>query len=208
MSFVEYLRYPDGVRSGSTRPSASRKRSLDSLMSSSGKSAVSSASACPMLLRAACRNSVLRGGAGEEDQPELADPDLITVLEQCVVDAVTVHVGAVEAAHVVHLVGPLGPVELHVPARHGDVVEEDVALGMAPGADDVRVQQVAAAGPRSSLHDQQRATGRQRVGSGGVGLVEDRSILSLALDGRYAEGDRRRRLDGRGLERMTALGAE
>src|SRR3954470_17747238 len=173
MSFVEYLRYPDGVRSGSTRPSASRKRSLDSLMSSSGNSAVSSASACPMLLRAACRNSVLRGGTGEEDQPELADPDLVTVLEQCVVDAVTVHVGAVEAAHVVHLVGPLGPVELHVPARHGDVVEEDVALRVASGADDVGVQQVASARARPSLHDQQRTAGWQGVGCGGIRLVED-----------------------------------
>src|SRR3954447_1849749 len=128
MSLVEYLRYPDGVRSGSTRPSASRKRSLDSLMSSSGNSAVSSARACPMLLRAAWRNSVLRRGAGEEHQPELADPDFVAVLQQRVVDAVTVHVGAVQAAHVVHLVGAVGAMELHVPAGDGDVVEEDVAL--------------------------------------------------------------------------------
>src|SRR3954466_106447 len=128
MSFVEYLRYPDGVRSGSTRPSASRKRSLDSLMSSSGNSAVSSARACPMLLRAAWRNSVLRRGAGEEHQPELADPDLVAVLQQRVVDPVAVHVGAVQAADVVHPVGALGAMELDMTTRHRDVVQEDVAL--------------------------------------------------------------------------------
>src|SRR4051794_4638423 len=155
MSLVEYLRYPDGVRSGSTRPSASRNRSLDSLMSSSGNSAVSSASACPMLLRAACRNSFLRCGTGEEDQPELADADLVAVLQQGVVDAVTVDVGAVQASDVVHLVGALGAVELHVPTGDGDVVEEDVALRVATGADHLGVQQVAAPGARPALHDEQ-----------------------------------------------------
>src|SRR5215216_2946292 len=106
-------------------------------MSSSGNSAVSSARACPMLLRAAWRNSALRRGAGEEHQPELADPDLVAVLQQGVVAAIAVHVGAVEAADVVHPEGALGARELDVPPRDGDVVEEDVALRVATRTDHV-----------------------------------------------------------------------
>src|SRR3954447_17344985 len=208
MSRVEYLRYPDGVRSGSTRPSASGERSLDSLMSSSGNSAVSSASACPMLLRAAWRNSALRRGAGEEHQPELADPDLVTVLQQRVVDPVAVDVGPVEAADVVDPVGPVGAMELHVPAGHGDVVEEDVALRMAACAHDVGVEEVAAPGPRSTLHDEQRAPGREGVRRGRVGLVQDRAVVAVRLGRGTAEADRRGRLDRRRLERVTTLGAE
>src|SRR5690242_20092627 len=145
MSSTEYFRYPDGVRSGSTSPSDSRNRSFDSLMSSSGNSAERSASAWPMLLRAVCRTGLLaRRRAGEEDQAELADPDLVPVLQQRVVDPVAVHVGAVEAADVVDPERASLPVELDVPSGDGDVVEEDVALRMPTGADRIGVEQVAA----------------------------------------------------------------
>src|SRR3954454_23693566 len=98
-------------------------------MSSSGNSAERSARACPMLLRAGVRTGSLpRRRAGEEDQAVLADPDLVTVLEQRVVDPAAVHVGAVGAADVVDRVGAALAPELHVPSGDGDVVEEDLAL--------------------------------------------------------------------------------
>src|ERR1700712_4743188 len=100
MSCTEYLRYPDGVRSGSTRPSFSRCRIFDSLMSASGNSALRSATAWPIVIRptVACATSAGLLVAGEEDQPELADAHLVTVLQGSIVNPVAVDVGAVEAA--------------------------------------------------------------------------------------------------------------
>ena len=74
-----------------------------------------------------------------------------------------VHVRAVEAADVDHdEVARVAP-ELGVPAGDGDVVEEDVAVGVAPGARRRAVQQEPRARVGPALDHQQRRTRRQRV---------------------------------------------
>src|SRR5262245_61281193 len=110
-----YLRYPDGARCGCTSPSASRKRSLEIVVS--GKSARSRASTSPMLSKlSAARAGSRRADAeavtgalpsrpvgarsGDEDQAELADLHLVAVGEGGRLDPLPVHIGAVEAAHV------------------------------------------------------------------------------------------------------------
>src|SRR4029079_18835385 len=132
-----------GVRSGSTSPSLSRNRIFDSLMSSSGNSVLSWASASPMLIRArdaaddltAASSEVAGDVAGEVDEPELADLDLVAVGQHGLADPVAGDVRAVEAADG----GDRGAVrptpELDVAPGDGDVVEEDLALGVATGGD-------------------------------------------------------------------------
>src|SRR5579884_563406 len=71
--------------------------------------------------------------AGQEHQPELADLHLVTVAQPTLVDAFPVDVGAVQRAHVpYHVLASLAD-ELGVTAGDGDVVEEDVALGVSAG---------------------------------------------------------------------------
>src|SRR5215208_1993073 len=70
--------------------------------------------------------------AGEERQLELADLQLVAVLEAMRVDPLAVHVGAVERAGVVEEPLPAAPHERGVLARDGHVVEEDTGLGRAP----------------------------------------------------------------------------
>ena len=65
-----------------------------------------------------------------------------------VVDALAVEVGAVEAADVADGEGGAVADELGVPAGDRDVVEEDVALGVAADGREVGVEQEAAAGVR------------------------------------------------------------
>jgi hypothetical protein len=55
-------------------------------------------------------------------------------------------------------------VELGVPARHGDIVEEDVAVGMPTARGDVMVQQEPGTRVRPAAHGQQSRTRRQRAG--------------------------------------------
>src|SRR5829696_8028820 len=69
---------------------------------------------------------------GEERQLELADMQLVAILEAMRIDALPVHVGAVERAGVVEEPVPASPHERGVLARDGDVVEEDAGLGRAP----------------------------------------------------------------------------
>src|SRR4029450_1463015 len=116
-------RYPDGLRSGRIRPSASRKRIFE--MVTSGNSARSWASTSPMLDRllvdgcAVTPRSpvvVTQRPAGGEREPELADLDLVAVLQRRLLDALPVDVGAVEAADIAHQERVLrGPAELRVP---------------------------------------------------------------------------------------------
>src|SRR5262245_3913838 len=118
------LRYPDGLRSGSISPSASRKRILEMVMS--GNSPERSPSTSPIVMYARAAEALIRAplpvappapsqhswwppvapsvggvlGVAEEDQPELADLDLVAAGQARFVDAFTVDVGAVEASDV------------------------------------------------------------------------------------------------------------
>src|SRR5690349_10925378 len=107
MSACVNLRYPDGVRSGSTSPCSSRNRIFEIV--TSGKSGRSSARTAPMLSvdgsaprRPAAAFTTggslpaARPAARVEHHAELADLDLVAVVEDDLVDAVTLHVGAVE----------------------------------------------------------------------------------------------------------------
>src|SRR5690348_13492749 len=62
-----------------------------------------------------------RAGAGQEHQPELADLHLVATLQRDLVDALAVHIGAVEATDVAdgEALGRLA--ELRMTPRHGDV---------------------------------------------------------------------------------------
>src|SRR3954466_8613493 len=70
--------------------------------------------------------------ASEERQLELADLELVAVLEPVRVHALPVDVGAVQRARVVEQPLAAAPHERRVLARDGDVVEEDVGLRRAP----------------------------------------------------------------------------
>src|SRR4051812_29990397 len=71
-------------------------------------------------------------GAMEEHQFEHTDLQFVTVGEGSLVDAGAVQVRAVEGTGVAHdVVAPLVAAQLGVTARDRDVVEEDVAVGMA-----------------------------------------------------------------------------
>src|SRR5215211_2455436 len=92
--------------------------------------------------------------SGEEHQLELADLELVAGDQLAVLDPLPVQVGAVQGADVVDGEGVGPAADLRVAARDGDVVEEDVALGVAPGGDHLLVEQEAAAGVRPAPHHQ------------------------------------------------------
>src|SRR3954465_10159715 len=153
------LRYPDGVRSGSTRPCSSRKRILEIV--TSGNSVRSVDSTSPMLIgevRPACRRSSRRwasatggsppgvglapGRARVEDHPVLADLHLVAVAQHDLVDPVALHIGAVEAADIANREPPARLAhELRVLPGDRDVVEEDVAVRAAACRGLVAVQE-------------------------------------------------------------------
>src|SRR5919206_77732 len=111
-----------------------------------------------------------RARTGQVDEAELADLHLVAPGQRRDVDRLAVDVGAVEAADVVHREAAALAVELHVPTADGDVVEEDVAVGVPAGGGDVLVEQEAAAGVRAPLDDQQRRAGRQGLDRSGVSI--------------------------------------
>src|SRR5437868_421838 len=69
--------------------------------------------------------------ACHEGHPVLADLDLVAVLELCALDAPTVDEGAVQRALVLDREAAVVLAQDGVPARDGDVVEEDPAVGRA-----------------------------------------------------------------------------
>jgi hypothetical protein len=72
-------------------------------------------------------------GPGQKHQAELADLHLVAVCQHSGIHRLTVDVRAVEAADVDDLeLAALEP-ELSVTAADGDVVEEDIAVGMSAG---------------------------------------------------------------------------
>src|SRR5215470_19729734 len=107
---------------------------------------------CPDLCASA--TVCLRAPGPEERQPELAHLDLVPVVQRGLLDSLTVHVGAVQAAHVAHDKPGSMPVELRMAAGHRDVVEEDVAARMAAYRGEVAVKQEPAARVRAAFHQQ------------------------------------------------------
>jgi hypothetical protein len=70
---------------------------------------------------------------GEKDQAELAYLDFVAVGQDCRLHRLTVDVGAVEAADVDDLKFAVLSPEFGVPAADGDVIAEDVAVGVSAG---------------------------------------------------------------------------
>src|SRR5262249_41994142 len=117
-------------------------------MVTEGKSGRSWSSTSPMLSRTRPEAALapvipltagsLRGGrrtvrglvALEENQAVLADLHLVGVLQDHGVDAIAVHVRAVQAAGVRDAEGRALACERGVPPGDGDVVEEDLAVGV------------------------------------------------------------------------------
>jgi len=76
-------------------------------------------------------SSSTRRGFGQEHQAELADLDLVAALQHRQVHRLPVDIGAVKAADIQDPELAFFSPELGVPAADGDVVKEDVAVGMA-----------------------------------------------------------------------------
>src|SRR3954454_23045982 len=144
-------------------------------MLTSGKSGWSRARTAPMVIRAGAgpaftrRGSRRRAGAGVEHQPELADLHLVAGLQGSLVDALTVDIGAVERPDVTDEEPVALASEAGVLARDRDVVQEDVAVGVAPGADLVGVEEEPGSRVGSAQDDQECGPGPQRVHGGLVG---------------------------------------
>ena len=86
----------------------------------------------------------------EEDEHEPPDLEVGEVLQRRGVDAFVVDVGAVQRPGVAHLVAVGDPPDHRVTARDGDVVEEDVGVGVAAERGDVGVEDEPAAGVRAA----------------------------------------------------------
>src|ERR1019366_1133693 len=159
----ENVRYPDSVRWGVRSPSASRKRILEML--TSGKSGASVARTAPIVngraVAAWLTPGGLLGGTGIEHQPELADLHLVACLQSGLVDALPVDVGAVQRADVTHQEDVTLAAEGRVLARHRDIVEKDVAVGVTPRGDVVRVEQETCTGVWPTKDHQQGRSGTQ-----------------------------------------------
>src|SRR4051794_36846372 len=100
-------------------------------------------------------------GGGQVHGPDLADLHLVPAGQRRRVDALAVDIGAVERTHVVHRVTTSFAAELRMPAGHGYIVEEDVAVRVATRRSDVLIQQEPAAGVRAAFDDQERRARRQ-----------------------------------------------
>jgi hypothetical protein len=130
-----------------------------------------------------------RGTASEEQEPVLADLNLVAVVESRHIDPVTIDVGAIEPALICHC--PTGPsaAEFGMLAGHGDVVEKDVTVGMPPEPDDIVIQQEPVAGLVIS-HHKQRVPGRKTRHLGRLRLVKT-SVVGRGLHGSYGRERRR-----------------
>src|SRR3954454_12315055 len=133
--------------------------------------------------------------ASEEGQLELADLELVAVLEPVRVHALPVHVGAVQRARVVEQPLPAAAHERRVLTRNGDVVEEDVGLRRAPDRHPLaREREGLAHAPAARADHERAALGRD------VADVDRLELARLVVD--HVRGGRDvllRRL-GRALE--------
>src|SRR3546814_11282324 len=96
--------------------------------------------------------------ASDEQQLERADLELVAIREGRVLDPLPVEVRAVERADVGQAVAVVGLADLGVPAGHGDVVEEDDAVGGAPRGHDRLVEGEAGAGGGAAGDHEHAAT--------------------------------------------------
>src|SRR5438105_3561154 len=102
--------------------------------------------------------------AGDEHQAELADLHLVAVAESSGLDAFPVHIRSVEASDIPNGENASFPVKLGVPARHGDVVQENVTVGVPSTGCHVVIKQESGARVGASAHREQGGTRRQRSG--------------------------------------------
>src|SRR6266568_2470949 len=96
----------------------------------------------------------------EEDQPELPDLYFVTAAERRFLDPLPVHVRTVQAANVAHGEYAAMPVELRVPPRDRDIIEEDVAVRPPADLGQLAVEQEPAACVGPAPDHQQRGVGR------------------------------------------------
>jgi hypothetical protein len=122
--------------------------------------------------------------AGEEHQLELADLELVAGDELAVLHPLPVQVGAVQGADVVDGEAAGATADLGVAARDGDVVEEDVALGVASGGHRLLVEQEAAAGVRPAADHQHGGVLPQLLDRG------DHLFLDLSFEVLGGQADR------------------
>src|SRR5690606_23463155 len=182
-------RYPEAVRSGSIRPWLSRNRIFETEMS--GNSSRRRLITSPMLIS---RSSAIAVG---NDEVEPADEDLVAGAQRRLVHAHLVDIGAVGGPAVLHPERVPDHDEPAVLPGHGDVVEEDVALGVPADGGDPLLEQVGDAAARAALHHEGVTLDPSDVGS----LLPGEGY-PLALLERQEE-DRRVRLDlGFGVGRL------
>src|SRR5260370_570952 len=169
MSAAENLRYPDRDLAGSISPSPPRKRILDGLISANSGRTCPSTSPIP-------------------NQPPPFPPPLPSLPlpaldptpadELRLLDALPVHVGAVEAAHVADGEPGALAVKLGVPPGYGHVVEEDVAIGVAARGGQVAVEAEPAARVGAAHDQKQRAAWRQSTEQDGT---REKILAELAV---------------------------
>src|SRR5581483_652832 len=109
--------------------------------------------------------------AGEEDELELPDLDLVAVGEHRVVGPLPVDVRAVERPDVPDAVAAAVTDELRMATADGDVVEEDVAVRVAPGRGDVALEDVLRAGVGPAFDDEHAEALGQLPDADGEGVV-------------------------------------
>ena len=100
------------------------------------------------------RKALPRRGTGHEQQPEIAELDLVAVAQHGSLHWLTVDVGAVEAASVDYAKFAVITAEFGVAAADGDVVEVDDAAGMAARRSQGPVQHESGTSVGDALDDQ------------------------------------------------------
>ncbi len=101
--------------------------------------------------------------AEHEAQAVAPDLHLVAVLQARLVDALAVHVGAVQRTDVAQHVPSSVALDDDVTARHRDVVEEDLGIGMAPDGGHRRLEPVRGTGVRAVPHDEHADARREAV---------------------------------------------
>src|ERR1700752_2459213 len=109
---------------------------------------------------------IVGAGGREKEQAELAYLDFVAVGQNCRLPWLTVDIGAVEAADVNDLELVVLASELGVPAADGDVIAEDVAVGVSAGGGDRLIKREPRSRVRAPFAHQQCVTVRQLVDPG------------------------------------------
>src|SRR4051794_32339368 len=77
-----------------------------------------------------CERLAIALAADDDAQPVAADLHFVAVVEFGLVDAFAVHIRTVERTDILQREARVGTFDHDMPARHRDVVEEDVGLRM------------------------------------------------------------------------------